>query len=365
MRRIYLDYNATTPIRPEAIASASDAMRVTGNASSIHGFGREARKIVEDARAEIAALVNVRPAQVIFNSGATEGNNTILSGYQDKNILILATEHPSVIEAAPKADKIPVTKDGLIDLGKFETMLRVAKTDLVCVQLVNSETGVIQPIAQIAALVHEHGAKLHCDAVQAAGRIALDFKSLDVDYLTLSAHKFGGPQGVGALIFREGLQMPKFMRGGGQEKRQRAGTENVAGIAGFGTAAKIAANELTHYQANTKALQAKLESALMAAGNTVIAGGNAPRVANTTNVVIQGVPAETGLMAMDLEGVAVSSGSACSSGTFKPSHVLGAMGFGADDAKSALRFSTGWATTADDLDEAIHAFEKIIQRLRK
>jgi len=366
MRRIYLDYNATCPIRPEVIASAGDAMRVCGNPSSIHGFGREARKIVEDARAEVAALVGVRSAQVIFNGGSTEGNNTILSGYQDKNVLIAAVEHPSVIEAAPRADRIPVTKNGLVDLEKFETMLKSAQTDLVCVQLVNSETGVIQPVAQIAALAHEHGARVHCDAVQAAGRIALNFKALDVDYLTLSAHKFGGPQGVGALVFREGLQMPKLLRGGGQEKRQRAGTENVAGIAGFGTAAKLALQELEHYQARTKAFQDTLERGLKTLANDlVIVGEASPRVANTTCALLPDAPAETQLMAMDLEGVAVSSGSACSSGTFKPSHVLEAMGYGDAGAKSALRFSTGWATTADDIDEAIAAYERIVKRLRK
>lgn len=366
MRRIYLDYNATAPIRAEVIASAGDAMRFVGNASSIHGFGREARKIVEDARAEVAALVKVRPAQVIFNGGATEGNNTILSGYQDKNILISAIEHPSVIEAAPNADKIPVTKDGVIDLAKLETILNNAAIDLVCVQLVNSETGVIQPIAQIAALLKDRGAKLHVDAVQAAGRIDIDFKALGCDTLSLSAHKFGGPQGVGAIIFREGLQLPKLLRGGGQEKRQRAGTENVAGIAGFGTAAKLALMELGSYQTHTKALQTKLESGLKKMANDlVIAGENAPRVPNTTCAIIPNVPAETALMSMDLEGVAVSSGSACSSGTFKPSHVLEAMGFGETGSKSALRFSCGWATTADEIDEALAAYARVITRLRQ
>jgi cysteine desulfurase len=366
MRRIYLDYNATTPIRPEAIASAGDAMRFVGNASSIHGFGREARKIVEDARAEVASLVKVRPAQVIFNGGATESNNTILSGYQDKNILIGATEHPSVIEAAPKADKIPVTKDGVVDLDKLATILNNAEIDLVCVQLVNSETGVIQPVAEIAALLKDRGAKLHVDAVQAAGRIDLDFKTLGCDYLSLSAHKFGGPQGVGAIIFREGLQLPKLLRGGGQEKRQRAGTENVAGIAGFGTAAKLAAMELAHYQTYTKALQDKLESGLRKIANDLtIAGEHAPRVTNTTCAILPNISAETALMSMDLEGIAVSSGSACSSGTFKPSHVLEAMGYGETITKSALRFSYGYATTADEIDETIAAYARVITRLRQ
>jgi cysteine desulfurase len=234
------------------------------------------------------------------------------------------------------------------------------------VQLVNSETGVIQPIAKIATLAKSKGAAVHCDAVQAAGRITMDFKSLNVDYLTLSAHKFGGPQGVGALIFREGLQMPKFMRGGGQEKRQRAGTENVAGIAGFGLAAKIAQDNISSYQTHCEALRRKLESGLRSIANDiVIIGETAPRVANTVNVLIPGITAETQLMAMDLEGVSVSSGSACSSGTFKPSHVLAAMGYSEDDAKSALRFSIGWATTEPDIDGALAAYEKMVARIRK
>lgn len=365
MARIYLDYNATAPIRPEIAAAAASAMQVTGNASSIHGDGRAARKIVEDARADVAALCGVRSAQVIFNAGATEGNNTILSGYADKNVLILGTEHPSVMEAAPHADKIPVHKNGLIDLDKLDVMLAASKTDLVCVQLVNSETGVVQPVADVAALTQKHGAKLLCDAVQGAGRIAIDFKSLGCDYLTLSAHKFGGPQGVGALIFREGLQMPKFMRGGGQEKRQRAGTENVAGIAGFGLAAQMANNDRADYAAKTRLWQTRLESGLLnVAPFGMIAGDGAPRVTNTTNIVLPGLSAETLLMAMDLEGVSVSSGSACSSGTFKPSHVLSAMGFDEGASRSALRFSTGWATTDADIGAALAAFEKIIARLK-
>lgn len=364
--RIYLDYNATTPIRGEAIDAALTAMKAVGNASSVHGFGREARKMVEDARGHIAALVNVRPAQVIFNAGATEGNNTILSGYAGKNILVSAIEHPSVLEPSNNADKIPVTRDGVVDLEKFKEILAAKKYDLVSVQLVNSETGVIQPVADIAALAHKNGALLHCDGVQAAGRIAIDFKTLDVDFLTLSAHKFGGPQGVGAFVFREGLLLPKFMKGGGQEKRQRAGTENVAAIAGFGIAAKLAREELQSWQEKMRHLQSRLESGLKKTANDiVIIGESAPRVYNTTNALLPGVPAETQLMALDLEGVAVSSGSACSSGAFKPSHVLLAMGYAEDDAKSALRFSYGWATTETEIDAALAAYAKILARIRK
>lgn len=366
MRKIYLDYNATAPIRIEAIDAASAAMRDVGNASSLHGFGRGARKIVEDAREDVASLVGVRSAQVIFNAGATEGNNTILSGYTDKVVFIGATEHPSVTEAAPHAKRIPVSKDGLIDFAALEKMLAAEKPALVSVQLVNSETGVIQPIDKISALVKSSGALMHCDAVQAAGRIDLDFKSLGVDYMTLSGHKFGAPQGAGALIFREGLQMPKFMRGGGQEKRQRAGTENVAAIAGFGVAAKIAKSELEQYRAHTGALQKQLESGLrLAANDIVIVGEAAPRVSNTTAAVLPGASAETVLMAMDIEGVAISSGSACSSGTFKPSHVLTSMGYTEEDSRSALRFSTGYATTDADINDALAAFSRVLQRIRK
>ncbi len=366
MPRIYLDYNATAPVRPEVISAMAATMLEPGNASSIHGHGRAARKLVEDARAELALLTGVRAAQVIFNAGATEGNNTILSGHQDKVVLIAASEHPSVIEAAPHAKHIPLNQNGLIDLDAYDAMLAEHAPALVCIQYVNSETGVIQPIADLAKRAKENGALFHCDAVQAAGRVNIDFKSLGVDTLTLSAHKFGGPQGAGALIFREGLLLPKLLRGGGQEKRQRAGTENVPAIAGFGIAAKLAREELKHYRARTSALQSKLETGLKSiAPDIVIAGEKAPRVTNTTDVLLPGASAETMLMAMDLEGVAVSSGSACSSGTFKPSHVLESMGFAEDDCKSALRFSTGWATTDAEIDEALAAYARMAARIRK
>lgn len=364
MTAIYLDYNATAPLRPEAREAMIAALDQVGNASSIHRYGRAARKIVEDARAYVAALAGVKPMQVIFNAGATEGNNTILSGYKNARVLVGAAEHPSILEAMPDAVKIPMTRDGVIDMDAYAHLIKDGAA-LVSVQYVNSETGVIQPIKDIAALARQHGAMTHTDAVQAAGRIAIDFKDLGVDYLTLSAHKFGGPQGVGALIFREGLQVPNLLKGGGQERRQRAGTENVAGIAGFGAAAKAALADLDTYQ-QIVALRDKLESALRAARNDIIIyGESAPRVANTSDVGLAGVPAETQLMAMDLAGVAVSSGSACSSGTLKPSHVLMAMGANETDAKSALRFSLGWATTEADIDKAIAAWIDMANRTAK
>lgn len=366
MTKIYLDYNATCPIRAEAVDAMVSALQNIGNASSLHFYGRGARKAVEDARAHVAALVGVRSAQVIFNGGATEGNNTILSGYRDKVVFIGATEHPSVTEAAGHAQQIPVTHDGLINLDALDAMLDAQTPALISVQLVNSETGVIQPVAEIAARAKAKGAMVHCDAVQAAGRIAIDFNALGVDYLTLSAHKFGGPQGIGALIFREGLQMPKFMHGGGQEKRQRAGTENVAAIAGFGVAANIAREKLNDLHAHTLSLQTKLEDGLRQIANDIeIVSGNAERVSNTTAVIVPGAPAETMLMGMDLEGVAISSGSACSSGTFKPSHVLTNMGYSDDEARSALRFSSGYATTLAEIDDALAAFARVLNRIRK
>ncbi len=366
MSRIYLDYNATTPIRPEAIAMTAEAMYHTGNASSVHFNGRGARKFVEDARAHVAALCGVAPAQVIFNSGATEGNNTILSGYKDKVIFVSATEHPSCLAPAPHAHKIPVTKDGVIDLNELEKMLAEFKPALVSVQWVNSETGVIQPIEQISSMAKKYDAMMHSDSVQAAGRLPLEFKSSGLDYMTMSAHKFGGPQGAGALIFKSGLQIPKFMHGGGQEKRQRAGTENVAAIAGFGVAAKLAHEQLDKYKAHCTALQTRFESGIKQLSNDiVVVGENTPRVPNTSNIMLYGVSAETQLMAMDLDSVSVSSGSACSSGAFKPSHVMTAMGFDEDSARSALRFSWGWASTTSDIDKALNAYDKMIKRIRK
>lgn len=365
MDPVYLDYNATAPLRPEALEVMASALARPGNASSVHGFGRAARKIIEDARGHVAALAGVKAPQVIFNAGGTESNNTILSGFKDKRVLVGAIEHLSVLDVHPRAEKIPVTPDGVIDTGALEKMLAAGEPPaLISVQLVNSETGVIQPVKDIAALAKKSGALVHTDAVQAAGRIAIDFHDLGVDYMTLSAHKFGGPQGAGALLFREGLQVPNLMKGGGQERRQRAGTENVAAIAGFGAAAREALAGLGEY-GRIAQRRDRLEAALRQARNDVIIyGSRAPRVANTANIGLPGLPAETQLMAMDLAGIAVSSGSACSSGSARPSHVLMAMGAGEAEARSALRFSLGWATTDSDIDRAIAAWTDMANRLK-
>lgn len=349
-------------IRPEVLDLVTKIMGEVGNASSVHDFGRRARKHVEDARAQVAALCHVEPDQVTFTSGATESINTILSAYRDKAVLISAIEHPAVIAAAPHAQKIPVTPDGVVDMTAYKKLLKDHAPKLVCVMLVNSETGVIQPVKELAELAHEAGALFMTDAVQGAGRIDISLNNLGVDYMALSAHKFAGPQGVGAIICRKGCDVPRFMLGGGQEKNCRAGTHNTAGIAGMGLAAEFALKNLSQYE-DIQKLRDDMESRIRKISNSaIIYGANAPRVGNTTNVGLPNVPAQTQLMALDLDGVAVSSGSACSSGAFKPSHVLTAMGADEEEAKSALRISLGWNTKAADIDAFLESWKKLAER---
>ena len=363
---VYLDYNATTPIRPEVISRMAEVMAIPGNASSIHGPGRTARKVIEDARAQLAATLDVGAQQIIFNSGATEGNNTLLKGFAGQRVLVSAIEHASVIESGVKTEIIPVTPDGVIDLEAYKRILyNGEKPGLVSVMLVNNETGVIQPIKEIAALAHEAGALIHTDAVQALGRIPFTRESLGVDFITLSAHKLGGPQGAGAIIMAPKAPLPKLIHGGGQERRQRAGTENIAGIAGFGLAAELAAAQRDTYQELAKK-RASLEDFLLSSTNTLrIHGRNSPRVANTISLSLTGTTSETLLMAFDLEGVALSSGSACSSGTVKPSHVLLAMGVPEEEAKCSLRISFGWNTSDTDLEDFKIAWDKVRTRILK
>ena len=363
MNKVYLDYNATAPIHPEVLSLVTQIMGEVGNASSVHGYGQRARKYVEKARGQVAQLCAVTPEEVIFTSGATESINTVLSGYRDKRVLISTIEHPAVIAAAPHAEKIPVTVDGLVDMSAYKAMLSNGEPPaLVSIMLINSETGVIQPIKELAKMAHDAGAMFHTDAVQGAGRIDILLDALGVDYMSLSAHKMAGPQGVGALITAKGLDFTKFMLGGGQEKNCRAGTHNTAGIAGMGLAAQIALAQIPQYKEIQK-LRDEMEAKIHQISNHLtIYGENAPRVGNTCNVGLKGVPAQTQMMALDLDGIAVSSGSACSSGSFKPSHVLTAMGASEEDAKSALRISLGWATTSADIDAFLESWKKIIER---
>lgn len=328
-------------------------MRHVGNASSIHSAGRKARAIVEDSRKALAALCHTDSKNVIFTSGATEANNAVLRHFSDVSVIASGIEHPSVLEAAPNAARIPVLPNGVIDLEGLERLVHAKSPALVSAMMVNNETGVIQPVEDIARIVKKAGAKFHCDAVQAAGRIPLDFHAAGCDYMTLSAHKMGGPMGVGALLVAKGAPPVKLIYGGGQERRQRAGTENVAGIAGMGAAAKNA--DIDRYQ-KLALLRDRLETEI--SGITVF-GQDAPRVANTTCFALCGVAADTQLMALDLAGIAVSSGSACSSGSVKASHVLEAMGVDSDLAGCALRISLGWTNTAADIETFIKTYNKL------
>jgi len=354
---VYLDYNATAPLRPEAAAAIARALEVTGNPSSVHRFGRAARRIVEDAREAVAALVGAAPGGVIFTSGGTEANNLALAGCGRRRLLVSAGEHDSVLQAAPDAVRVPLTAAGTVDLAALEALLGEAAGDaLVSVQLANNETGVIQPIAAVADCAPRHGALVHCDAVQAGGRIPVELGALGADLLSLSAHKIGGPQGVGALILAGDLELAPLLRGGGQERRRRAGTENVAGIAGFAAAARAAARDLPR-QAALAALRDRLEAGVRGlAPEAVVLGAESPRLANTSCIAVAGLSAETQVMALDLAGVAVSSGAACSSGKVAPSRVLAAMGVDPALADAAIRVSLGWASEPSDIDHFLDAW---------
>lgn len=358
----YLDYNASAPLRPEALSVMTDLMGAPHNASSVHGLGRTGRLAVERAREQVAKLVGAPPNQVIFNSGATEANNTVLKYFADKPILVSAIEHPSVLEATENLIHIPVDANGIVDLTVLEALLNNHKPGLVSTMLVNNETGVIQPIAEISALAKSHGAMVHCDAVQAAGRIPLNMTEMGIDFMSLSAHKIGGPQGVGALALGLCGITPSLIYGGGQEKSARAGTENVAGIAGFGIAAELASVE--EYQ-KLQTLRDEMEAALLdISPEIIIHGKDVNRVAGTSMFSLPGVKSETMMMALDLDGIAISNGSACSSGTVKTSHVLKAMGAPDDVASSALRISMGWNTNKNDTHRFIESWSKLYDRLK-
>ncbi len=366
MDRIYLDYNATAPLRDSAKDAMLEALDLPHNASSVHSFGREARKLVEHARSHVASLLNAAANQVIFNSGATEGNNTVLKHFSDGRVLISAIEHPACLQVLDHYETIRVTEDGLIDLNHLEELLKQEpRADLVSVMAVNNETGIIQPVKEIAAIAHKYGALFHCDAAQAAGRIPFDIAALGIDFTTLSSHKIGGPQGVGALILGLCGQTPTLLYGGGQEKSARAGTENVAGIAGFGAAAQDALDALDEYQ-ELSTLRDTLEANLSNhSPELIFYGQEQERVANTCLFAMPGTTAETLLMALDIEGIAVSNGSACSSGRVEPSHVLKAMGASDQGAKEAIRLSLGWGTTQKEIDRFIEVWNKIYQRLKE
>ncbi|MBI1272657.1 MAG: aminotransferase class V-fold PLP-dependent enzyme [Alphaproteobacteria bacterium] len=360
---IYLDYNATTPLKPAVRESVVAAMDVCGNASSVHRYGQQARMLVEGAREEVAAMVGVKPAQVIFTSSGTEANNLALRATGRTKIVASAIEHDSILQGAATA-RLPVLASGVMDLDALPGLLEDGVSTVVSAMLVNNETGIVQPVNEIAAKAKSYGAIVHTDAVQAAGRMALDFAALGVDMMTLSAHKIGGPQGVGALIVRPDLPVAPLLHGGGQEMRRRAGTENVAGIAGFGEAARLVANDMIN-QLQLSEWRTWMENEIASFGEGVrIFGSEATRVANTSCIAMPGVSSEKQVVAFDLAGIAVSAGSACSSGKVKASHVLRAMGLDDNLAGCAIRVSSGWNTTRQDFEQFTKTWKALHARIR-
>ncbi len=360
--RTYLDHNASMPLRQEARAAMADALDVMGNPSSVHGEGRRVRGLVEAAREQVAHLVNAKPSEVVFTSGATEANNWVLAaGWQV--IAVAEIEHDSVLgpARASGADLIalPVSKDGVAGINAIADTLAPRPGMLLTLMVANNETGVVQPVAEAAALAREHGVLVHTDAVQGSGRIPVDFAALGVDAMSLSAHKMGGPRGVGALVIRDGVTLPALIKGGGQERRRRGGTENVSGIAGFGAAAEAATSD--HAAAERMAaLRMKLESGVLrATPNAVIVGKDVDRIANTSCIVVPGKSAETLVIKLDLQGIAVSAGAACSSGKVGSSHVLEAMNFAPELARAAIRVSLGPQTQDKDIAAFLAAWEKV------
>ncbi|MGY4308725.1 cysteine desulfurase [Bradyrhizobium sp. USDA 4369] len=374
--RVYLDWNATTPLRREARAAMIAAMDHLGNPSSVHAEGRKARRLVEDAREVIARGLGAMARRVVFTSGGTEANVLALSpglkapAGRIERLLVSAVEHASVL-AGGRFDSsniriIPVDPSGVVALGHLELLLAGGPPALVSVMAANNETGVLQPVSQVAELVRRAGGVLHVDAIQAFGKIPMDINQMGADLVSLSAHKIGGPKGVGALVLGSGVEeLIPLLRGGGQERGRRAGTENVLGIAGFGAAAGAALAGLESDQARLGELRDRMEAGLgQVAGVTVFSCG-VPRLPNTTLFTADRMKAETAVIGFDLEGIAVSSGSACSSGKVQPSHVLEAMGVGPAAAQGAVRLSLGWSTTEADVDRCLQAWRKLSLTLLK
>jgi len=372
--RVYLDWNATTPLRPEAKAAMAHAWEIGGNPSSVHAEGREARRLMEEARAAVASAVGAAPADVIFTSGGTEANSLALTpgmrrgkGPAVERLLASAIEHTSVMAggrfAIDAIRTIGVTRAGVVDLDHLRSLLD-GPPALVSIMLANNETGAIQPVAEAAELVHEAGGLLHVDAIQALGKVPFDLASIGADLLSLSAHKVGGPKGVGALVLVDGLEgLTPLLRGGGQEKGRRAGTEDVAGVAGFGAAIRSALAGRGHEADRERGLRTRLEAGLTETPGTLVFAREAERLPNTVLFAIPGVRAETAVIGFDLAGVAVSAGSACSSGKVQPSHVVEAMGYGGELAQGAVRLSLGWSTTEADIESALQAWRKLADSL--
>jgi cysteine desulfurase len=377
--RVYFDYNATTPLAPEVIEAVRVASRdLFGNASSVHHFGQQAKAAVDEARSAIAALINGDPSEIVFTSGGTESDNFALRGAAEaleptgrRHLVASAIEHEAVLNTFKalarrgwKTTLLSVDHSGILTPDRVRDAIS-RETAVVSVMHANNEIGTIQPIAAIAAIAHEQGALVHTDAVQSTAKIPVDVRALGIDLLSLSAHKFNGPKGVGVLWIKRGTRMLPILTGGKHERNRRAGTENVPAIVGLGVAARLAAAKLASEAARLAALRDHLEQGILArVPGTAVNGDQQNRVPNTTNVSFDRVEAESLLIALDLEGIAVSTGSACSSGTLEPSHVLRAMGLSTHRTQNSLRFSLGQFSTDVEVDRVLEVLPRLVEKLR-
>jgi cysteine desulfurase len=379
MHRIYLDHNATTPLAPEVIDRMSAALRDEfGNPSSVHHFGQRAKAALDEARAAVAALLGADPSEIVFTSGGTEGANMAIRGVAEalvptgrRHLVTTAIEHEAVLNTVKALGKrgwstsiVGVDQTGVVDPDAVAAAM-TDQTALVSTMHANNEIGTIQPVAAVAAIAKARGAVTHTDAVQSAGKLPIAVKALGVDLLSISAHKFYGPKGVGAIWIRRGVRLTSVLTGGKHERSRRAGTENVIGIIGMGVAATLAARHLEESVVRLATLRDRLESGVLrSVTGTTVNGAFSPRVANTTNISFDRTEAESLLIALDLQGIAVSTGSACSSGTLEPSHVLRAMGLSAHRTQNSIRFSLGAGTTEDDVDRVIAVLPGVVEKLR-
>src|SRR5471032_711785 len=377
--RVYFDYNATTPLAPTVTDAVTRAMRdVFGNASSIHHFGQQAKAAMDEARSAVASLLNADLSEIVFTSGGTESDNFAIRGAAEaleptgrRHLIASAIEHEAVLNTLRalarrgwRTTLLPVDQSGIVSPDRLREVID-ADTALVSVMHANNEIGTIQPVAALAAIAHEHGALMHTDAVQSVGKVPVDVRALGVDLLSLSAHKFNGPKGAGVLWINRGTRMQPTITGGKHERNRRAGTENVAAIAGLGVAAALAAGKMSAEAVRVAALRDCLEPGILGdVPGTALNGARDPRVPNTTNISFERVEAESLLIALDLEGIAVSTGSACSSGTLEPSHVLRAMGFPPHRTQNSLRFSLGTFSTDAEVDRVIEILPRLVEKLR-
>jgi cysteine desulfurase len=377
--RAYLDHNATTPASPEVVAAVVHALADEfGNASSVHHFGQRAKALLDEARSHVAALIGGEPAEVVFTSGGTEADNLALRGAAEalesggrRHIVTSAIEHEAILNTVKALVKrgwtssiLPVDRSGIVAPAALAAVVS-RETAIVSVMHANNEIGTIQPIADLAAIAHEHGALFHTDAVQSTGKIAVDVRALGVDLLSLSAHKFNGPKGAGALWIRRGTRLVPTMTGGKHERNRRGGTENVPGLSGMGVAARLAREKLAAEGPRLSALRDRLERGILErVPGTAVNGAPTPRVPNTTNISFDGVEAESLLIALDLEGFAVSTGSACSSGTLEPSHVLRAMGLPTHRTQNSIRFSLGLGNDEAQVDALLAKLPQVVAKLR-